>query len=145
MKAIFLCCSLLILGVSVCSAQELGARWGDVSGGDFAVDMVFGTAEFNRIHADLSFGNGVGVDLLWDMIYRPIGNEAIHYYGGFGPYAFFDDPFVFGVVAELGLEYRFKDIPLVIGGDWRPFFRITQDTDFGWGGFGFNVRYAFGS
>ena len=50
-----------------------------------------------------------------------------------------------GAVAELGLEYRFKDLPLVIGGDWRPFFRFTQDADFGWGGFGFNARYVFGS
>ena len=66
MKSILLCCSLLILGASVCSAQEIGARWGDVTGGDWAVDMVLGTAQFNRIHADISFGNGVGVDLLWD-------------------------------------------------------------------------------
>ena len=77
MKAILLCCSLLILGASVCSAQEIGARWGDVTGGDWAVDMVLGTAKFNRIHADVSFGNGVGIDLLWDLLYRPLGEEAL--------------------------------------------------------------------
>jgi hypothetical protein len=31
----------------------------------------------------------------------------------------------------------------VVGGDWRPFFRIIDETDMGWGGFGFNVRYVF--
>lgn len=143
MKTTLLCCSLLILGASVCSGQEIGARWGDATGGDWAVDMVLGTAKFNRIHADVSFGNGVGIDLLWDLLYRPLGEEALYYYAGFGPYAFFDDPFIFGVVGELGLEYRFKDIPLVVGGDWRPSLRLTQDVDFGARGFGLNVRYVF--
>jgi hypothetical protein len=143
MKRTALCCFLLILGVSVSTSQEVGVRWGDVSGGDFAVDAVLGTAQFNRIHADVSFGDGVGLDVLWDLLYRPLGNEAIHYYAGFGPYAFFGDPFQLGVVGELGLEYRFKDIPIVVGGDWRPFFRIIDETDMGWGGFGFNVRYVF--
>jgi hypothetical protein len=61
---------------------------------------------------------------------------------GAGPYAFFGSPFQFGVVGEIGLEYHFKGIPIAIGGDWRPFFRIIDNTDFGWGGFGFNIRYV---
>jgi hypothetical protein len=144
MKQLILWCSLLIAGVSVSSAQELGLRFGDVSGGNVAIDGVFSMAQFSRIHADVSFGDGgVGVDALWDFLYRPLGDEAFHYYAGVGPYAFLGDPFQLGVVAELGLEYRFKGAPIVIGGDWRPLFRLVDETDVSWGGFGFNIRYAF--
>ena len=143
MKRTVLFCSLLILGFSVSTAQEVGVRWGDQSGGDFALDAILGTSEFNRMHVDLSFGNDFAIDVLWDLLYRPLGSTNIYAYAGLGPYATFSDPFIFGIVAELGFEYRFKEIPIVIGGDWRPFFQIIDDTDTGWGGFGFNARFVF--
>jgi hypothetical protein len=31
-------------------------------------------------------------------------------------------------------------VPMAIGADWRPYFRIIDNTYFGWGVFGFNVR-----
>ncbi|HZX75187.1 MAG TPA: outer membrane insertion C- signal, partial [Cyclobacteriaceae bacterium] len=54
--------------VAVCSAaqaQELGVRFGDVLGNDVAVDALFSAGKFSRIHADVSFGSGVGVEALW--------------------------------------------------------------------------------
>jgi hypothetical protein len=135
---IFLLQCMVIAG----NAQEIGVRFGDVSGGNVAVDAVFGTSKFSRIHADASFGDGFAIDLLWDFLYRPLGGEAFNWYVGAGPYAFFGSPFQLGVVGEIGLEYHFKGVPIAIGGDWRPFFRIIDNTDFGWGGFGFNIRYV---
>ncbi|MBK0368480.1 hypothetical protein [Flavobacterium agrisoli] len=127
------------------SAQEVGVRFGSGSGGDFAVDGVFGLGKFSRIHADVSFGDGgVGIDALWDFLYRPLGGEAFNWYVGVGPSMNIDDPFWLGVSGEIGLEYRFKQVPIVLGVDWRPTFWIIDDTDFSADGFGINIRYNFG-
>ena len=144
MKRVFLLAVFTISFFSFVNAQEVGIRVGDVSGGNVAVDAVFSLGEFSRIHADVSFGNGVGIDALWDFLYRPLSGEAFHWYVGAGPYAFIGDPFQLGIVAEVGLEYRFNSVPLVLGADWRPWFRLIDNTDIGFGGFGVNLRWAFG-
>ena len=53
----FICCSYI--GFS----QELGVRWGEVLGNNLALDGMFGSGEFHRLHADLSFGNDFGLEL----------------------------------------------------------------------------------
>lgn len=144
-KAIFVV-AIVFSAVGIGNAQELGLRFGDVSGGNVAVDGIFSTGKFSRIHADVSFGNsGVGVDVLWDFLYRPIGGEAFNWYAGAGPYTFIGDNFALGAVGEVGLEYRFNGVPLALGGDWRPGLRLIDNTDFFWGGFGINVRWVFGN
>ena len=146
MKKFLLIVAVIIASYSYSGAQELGVRFGDVSGGNVAVDGIFGTGEFNRIHADVSFGNkGVGVDVLWDFLYRPLGGEAFNWYAGVGPYIIIGDVFDLGIAGEIGLEYRFNTVPIALGVDWRPMFEIIDNTDFHAGGFGFNVRYVFGS
>ena len=125
-------------------AQEVGIRFGDAFGGHFAVDGVFGLGGFSRIHADVSFGDGLGIDLLWDFLYRPLGGEAFNWYAGVGPYIWINDPFWFGAVGELGLEYQFNSIPISLSLDWRPALSIVEKTDLHFGGFGLNVRYVFG-
>ena len=144
MKKILLVAFIAIASASMSNAQELGLRFGDVSGGNVAIDAIFSTGEFNRIHADISFGNGVGIDVLWDFLYRPLGGEAFNWYVGVGPYMQIDDPFWFGVAGEVGLEYRFSTVPIAIGIDWRPSLSIVETTDLHVNGFGFNVRWRFG-
>ena len=134
---------LFTISFSQINAQELGVRFGDVTGGNVAIDAILSMGETTRIHADVSFGNGVGIDLLWDFIYEPLGGEDLHWYAGLGPYAFLGDPFALGAVGEIGLEYRFNEFPLVIGADWRPYFRIIDNTDIGVNSFGLNVRWVF--
>ncbi len=136
--AFFTALSLFTLTIN---AQELGLRFGDVTGGNVAIDAVLDMGEFTRVHADVSFGNGVGVDLLWDFIYQPLGNEELHWYAGFGAFTFVGSPFALGAIGEIGLEYRFKELPLVIGTDWRPFFRLIDNTDLGFSTFGVNLRW----
>lgn len=129
------------------SVGELGLRWGNVTGGDFALDGIVGLGEFSRIHANVSFGgNGptdFGIDAIWDFIYRPLGGEAFMWYAGAGPFLGFGDIFSLGVAGEIGLQYNFQ-IPLSISLDYRPAFRLVEDTDFDSGGFGLNIRYRFG-
>lgn len=127
------------------NAQEVGIRFGNVDGNDVAVDGIFGLGEFSRIHADVSFGNdSVGIDALWDFLYKPLGIDDFKWYVGAGPSLLIGDPFRVGASGEIGIEYKFDGAPIAIGLDWRPTFWIVEDTDFDAGGFGLNVRYVFG-
>ena len=56
------------LAAHTATSQELGIRFGDVAGNDVALDAVFKTGKFNRIHADVSFGSGVGVEAQWGIL-----------------------------------------------------------------------------
>ncbi len=144
MRKIIIVLCLLVSG-TIANGQEIGVRFGDAIGGNVAVDMVLSIGDFSRVHADVSFGSGLGIEALYDMIYRPLGEaEGFYWYVGVGPFIDIDDPFQMGVSGEIGLEYRF-DFPLVIGADYRPSFRIVEDTDFLWDGFGLNVRWDFGA
>lgn len=131
----------LLASISM-SAQEIGVRFGEVSGNNVAVDGVF-DLNSSRIHANVSFGDGLGLDALWDFIYKPLGEESFNWYVGVGPSAYFGDDFYLGVSGEIGLEYVFDGAPIVIGLDYRPTFWIVEETEFEWGGFGLNVRYRF--
>lgn len=142
MKKLFLLSSFIFFGYTVYS-QEIGVRFGEVLGNNIALDAVFGSGEFHRIHTDLSFGNDFGLEVLWDFVYRPFGGEAFYYYIGLGPSFLFSDPLFFGISAELGLEYRFNSIPVAVGIDWRPTYFIVEESEFETGGFGVNARFIF--
>ncbi len=133
---------LTIFAALSANAQEIGVRFGEVSGNNIAVDGVF-DLNGNRIHANVSFGDGVGLDALWDFVYKPLGDESVNWYAGAGPSVYFGDDFLLGVSGEIGLEYVFDGVPIVIGVDYRPTFWIVENTEFEWGGFGLNVRYRF--
>lgn len=140
----------LILLISFCSvisatkSQEVGLRFGDVLGSNVAIDAVISIGQFNRVHANLSFRHGLGVEAIWDVQVRPLGPEGLAWYIGVGPSLLFDDPFLLGASGEIGIEYRFTNAPIALGLDWRPTLFLIQDVDFSARGFGFNARYVFG-
>ena len=144
MRKLYVVVALVMVSNGYTIAQELGVRLGNVSPGNVAIDAVFTTSKLTRIHTDLSFGHGgLGIDVLWDFIYRPLGKEAFNWYAGVGPYMQIDDPFWFGAAGEIGIEYRFSGAPLALGFDWRPRLSIVESTDLHFEGFGFNIRYIF--
>ncbi|MEM1001459.1 MAG: outer membrane insertion C- signal, partial [Bacteroidota bacterium] len=63
--------ALLFISISI-SAQEFGVRFGEVSGNNVAVDAMIDTGD-KRIHANASFGDGVGLDAILHFINAPIG------------------------------------------------------------------------
>jgi hypothetical protein len=144
MKKLILIAAVVFMSFGYSFGQELGVRFGNISGGNVAIDGVFGTSKFTRIHADVSFGDGVGIDLLWDFLYRPIGGEAFNWYVGAGPYTQIADPFWLGVAGEVGLEYRFNKVPIALGLDWRPSLSLVSETAFHANVVGINVRFVFG-
>ena len=129
----------------VLHAQELGVRFGDIVGGNVAVDGVFTLGQFSRVHADVSFGKGLGVEALWDVIYRPVGPEGLDWYLGVGAYMYIHDPFSFGIPGEIGLAYTLPGAPVSFSLDWRPTLRLVDNTDFFADRWGLNIRYVFGS
>ena len=145
MKKILLIAIIALATISASNAQEIGVRFGGTNGaGGAAIDAVFEAGEFSRIHADLGFyKGGIGVDALWDFIYKPLGDEAFNWYLGVGPSTFIGDDFWFGASGEIGLEYHIESAPIAIGIDWRPTLWILNETNFGADSFGLNVRFVF--
>jgi hypothetical protein len=143
-RILFVLAVISLAAVQEGYSQELGLRFGNSIGnkGSLAIDGIFSLGKYSRLHADVAFGNGVGVEVLWDFLYRPIPDAPINWYVGAGPALFLGTPFALGASGEIGLEYRFKDAPLAIGLDFRPTFILVEKTDFG-AGFGLNVRYVF--
>jgi hypothetical protein len=136
--------SIALLGFAYLStAQEVGIRWGNNIGGSAAVDGVFSYGDFSRIHAEVSFGEGLGLEALWNFHNAPMKSEALYWYAGAGVYTFLGDPFVLGVSGELGLEYRYNGVPLVFGADWRPSLDLISTTYFWPDRFGMNLRWNF--
>jgi len=147
MKKLVFTIAILMCALLSSNAQEVGLRFGGSNGlGGAAVDGVFSLGQFSRVHANLGIWDGsVGVDALWDFIYRPLGEEAFNWYAGVGPSTVIGDKFWLGVSGELGIEYRFKEVPIALGMDWRPTFWIVDNTDFGVDSFGLNIRWVFSS
>ena len=133
---------IVSLVAGLAHAQEVGVRFGDIVGNNVAVDAVFGH-KGNRIHADVSFGDGVGIEALVDLVMRPLQGEAFYYYLGIGVFSWIGDPFSLGISGELGLEYRFNNVPIALGVDWRPSLRVIDKTKFHADRFGFNIRFVF--
>ncbi|MFV0291195.1 MAG: hypothetical protein ACK5IJ_09950 [Mangrovibacterium sp.] len=134
-----------VVGFATVNAQEVGIRFGNGGENNVAVDGIFGLGQFSRIHADVNFGSGLGIDALWDCLYRPLSDfQGFNWYAGFGPSLYLHNSyFGLGVSGEVGLEYHFADLPIALGIDYRPTFWVLEDTNFYAEGFGFNIRYVF--
>ena len=87
----------LVLGSISTQAQELGLRFGHLNGNNVALDGIFSTGKYSRVHADVSFGNnGLGLDALWNPIYDDIPDTDFNWYAGFGPSVYLSDNFRLG-------------------------------------------------
>jgi hypothetical protein len=131
----------LFFGAITTQAQELGLRFGQINGNDVALDAIFSTGEFSRVHGNLSFGqNGLGLDALWNPIYDDIPDTDFKWYAGFGPSVYLSDNFRLGAAGEVGVEYAFPEVPITLGLDFRPYLFLVEVTEFR-AGFGFNARW----
>jgi len=125
------------------SAQEIGLRFGEMAGNNIAIDGIF-DFKVGRLHTDISFGEGVGIDIIYDFMYNPIMESSnIYYYVGMGVISLIHSDFELGATGEAGIELRFRTIPFVLGIDYRPSIIVIGNTNFHWNGFGFNMRYVF--
>jgi len=125
------------------SAQEIGLRFGEMAGNNIAIDGIL-NFKTSRLHTDISFGEGVGIDVIYDFIYKPMMESSnLYYYLGIGVISLIHSDFELGATGEAGMEIRFRSIPFVLGIDYRPSIIVIGNTDFHWNGFGLNMRYVF--
>ena len=140
MQRILLICCVIFFSQQL-SGQEIGIRFGDMYGNNIGLDATI-PINNKRIHASVSFGDNVGLDVLYDFAVESIFRSPdLHYYAGVGLTSLFASEFKLGVMGELGIEYSFPRTPLSLGLDYRPAVIVVEKMDFVYGNFGLNVRY----
>lgn len=132
---------LLFIFATNSFSQEIGIRLGEFTYSNIAIDGIVNFNDNTRLHGDITFGNGIGANLLYDFSIKNIEQTDFQYYLGTGITTFVGDPFILGVVGEAGIEYMLKNTPITIGIDWRPQLNVINKTALKILQFGINVRY----
>lgn len=137
---------LLILVIFISTqinAQEIGIRLGSFGDNNVAIDGIVNFDDNTRLHGDITFGKGIGANLLYDFKIDNINIDKfkLQYYLGTGLSTFVGDPFILGVNGEAGIEYLFNKTPITVGIDWRPQLNIISKTSLDILQFGLNIRY----
>ena len=102
------------------SGQEIGVRFGNTYGNNIGIEGTIPIKE-KRLHASVTFGDNVGMEVLYDFVIQDIFRSPdLRYYVGVGLTTLFASEFKFGVAGEVGLEYGFPRTPITIGLDYRP-------------------------
>ena len=92
----------------------------------------------------VSFGNRFGIGLLYEK-HKPLAGESgFQWFYGFGGYVGFQggDTYL-GPSGVLGLDYKFKDVPLNLSLDWKPELDIIPKVNLVPDAFGLTARYTF--
>ena len=92
----------------------------------------------------VSFGNRFGIGVLYEK-HKPLGTEGgFRWFYGFGGYVGFQggDTYL-GPSGVLGLDYKFKDVPLNLSLDWKPELDIIPKVNLVPDAFGLTARYTF--
>lgn len=115
----------------------------------------------SRFEVDLGlFKEGVSLTYVKQFVKPFPEARDLYWYWGYGGLGYLDIDDLYtqvslGVVGNIGLEYRFRQIPLTLSADWRPCIAASitsvknADTDFdiwddGFVGFiGLGIRYRF--
>lgn len=133
--------ALFLILSSALFSQEIGIRVGDFTYSSVAIDGIVDFNDSTRLHGDITFGDGIGANLLYDFTVSNLDNSDFQYYFGTGLSTFVGDPFILGVNGEAGIEYLVKNIPVTIGVDWRPQLNVITKTSLEILQFGINIRY----
>lgn len=152
MKKIFTLVTAALLLAVAASAQPraVGLRFGGSAyslalGGEFSYQHDLGANSF--IDATLGgYRYGANIAATWNYIFANVDNFNIYA----GPGANFNTYnngngvlLDFGLLAQVGTEYRFGNVPLNIALEWRPGVYFFHRINFSPYGVSFAVRYRF--
>jgi len=108
-----------------------------------SVSGKFFITQTSAIEGLVSFGNRFGLGALLE-IQKPFKTEGLSWFWGGGMYVGFDDDKTFlGPTGIIGLDYKFKGIPLNLSLDWKPELDIIPEIRFVPDAFALSVRFAF--
>lgn len=109
-------------------------------------------APYNRVEATAGFNRyGFSVEGIyqWMSDINSAESGEIKWYQGVGlgmgdwSSSKFDKGFSIGLLGQVGIEYAFSSVPLLLSIDYRPGIYFAPETHFDWTGFALGIRYRF--
>jgi hypothetical protein len=112
--------------------------------------------EKHAVEGIVGINNGIGICALYEW-YHPVATvEHLQWFVGAGGYAAYRNNVSFigensnknntsyiGAAGVVGVDYKFRDIPLNISIDWKPELNIIENVGFEASGVGFSARFTF--
>lgn len=146
--------AILALGVNQLQAQNYNNALGlvvDLGDGEtlFGPQYKHSFDGKNAGNVQVMFGDNitvVGADYTYNQ--RFSGTNGLGWYVGVGPQlSFVDRPYndktYFAIRPQLGLEYKIPSAPLAMHFDWKPWWNLTNDSNFEAGRFSLGFKYVF--
>jgi len=146
--------AVLALGIGQVNAQNYNNALGVV------VDLGDGETLFgpqykhsfdgkNAGNVQVMFGDNittVGADYTYNQNFS--GANGLGWYVGVGPQLSFvdygnNDDTYFAIRPQVGLEYKIPSAPLAMHFDWKPWWNLTNDSNFEAGRFSLGFKYVF--
>ena len=147
--------AVMALGISQVNAQNYKNALGvvvDLGDGETLVGPQFKHSfdGKNAGNVQVMFGDHITV-LGADYTYnQPIsGTNGLGWYVGVGPQLSFvdggkfEDKTYFAIRPQAGLEYKIPSAPLALHFDWKPWWNLTNDSNFEAGRFSLGFKYTF--
>ena len=139
--------ALVFLSVQQVSAQSyrfgLGVRLSNATPTlSNAVTGKYFITDRSAVEGIVSFGERFGFGGLLE-IHKPFATEGLTWMYGAGAYIGFQNKNAyFGPTGILGLDYKFKDVPVNLSLDWKPELDIIPDINFIPDAFALSVRFT---
>ncbi|WP_313384181.1 hypothetical protein [Chishuiella sp.] len=145
--------AVLVLGITEVNAQDYNNSLGlvvDFGNGEslFGPQFKHSFDGRNAGNVQVMFGDNITV-LGADYTYNEsiAGANGLNWYVGVGPQLSFvdrgsSDKTYFGIRPQAGLEYKIPSVPLAFHFDWKPWWNISDDSNFKAGRFSLGFKYV---
>lgn len=149
----------LTLAVLALNFQSSFSQYKNAIGGRFGVANGITFKTFNKNDRALDFilnfesRNGTSSFRFTGLyeIHNPINAvPALHWYYGFGGTlgsrkytSGGNSELLLGVDGIIGLDYKFRDVPINLALDWKPTMYVSPNTEFNAEGLGISLRFTF--
>ncbi|NOJ75209.1 hypothetical protein [Empedobacter stercoris] len=147
--------AVMALGISQVNAQNYKNALGvvvDLGDGETLVGPQFKHSfdGKNAGNVQVMFGDHVtvlGADYTYNQPFS--GTNGLGWYVGVGPQLSFvdggkfEDKTYFAIRPQAGLEYKIPSAPLAFHFDWKPWWNLTNESDFEAGRFSLGFKYTF--
>ncbi|MDM1061569.1 hypothetical protein HXZ62_03205 [Empedobacter falsenii] len=147
--------AVMALGISQVNAQNYKNALGvvvDLGDGETLVGPQFKHSfdGKNAGNVQVMFGDNItvlGADYTYNQPFS--GTNGLGWYLGVGPQLSFvdggkfEDKTYFAIRPQAGLEYKIPSAPLALHFDWKPWWNLTNDSNFEAGRFSLGFKYTF--